>query len=64
MDAAAPLEGELAMVAGTRKGKGAVVALCLPQARFVTGEAIHVDGGSTTFDAVRPASRRIGGAGA
>ena len=42
----------------------AVVLLCLPQAGFVTGEAILVDGGYTTFGAAHPASRRFGGAGA
>jgi NAD(P)-dependent dehydrogenase (short-subunit alcohol dehydrogenase family) len=42
----------------------AVVLLCLPQARFVTGEAILVDGGYTTFGAAHPASRRFGDTGA
>lgn len=39
---------------------GAVVALCVPGAGFVTGQAVAVDGGYSTFGAAHPASRRYG----
>lgn len=39
---------------------GAVVALCDPRAGFVTGQAIAVDGGFSTYGAAHPASRRYG----
>jgi NAD(P)-dependent dehydrogenase (short-subunit alcohol dehydrogenase family) len=39
----------------------AVVLLCTPDARFVTGQALVVDGGYTTFGAAHPASRRFQG---
>jgi len=37
----------------------AAVLLCSPEARFVTGQALVVDGGYTTFGAAHPASRRF-----
>jgi NAD(P)-dependent dehydrogenase (short-subunit alcohol dehydrogenase family) len=39
---------------------GAVVALCDPRSAFVTGQAIAVDGGYSTYGAAHPASRRYG----
>ena len=38
----------------------AVVLLSAPEARFITGQALVVDGGYTTFGAAHPASRRYG----
>jgi NAD(P)-dependent dehydrogenase (short-subunit alcohol dehydrogenase family) len=35
----------------------AVLLLCGPEARFVTGQALVVDGGYSTFGAAHPASR-------
>jgi NAD(P)-dependent dehydrogenase (short-subunit alcohol dehydrogenase family) len=37
----------------------ATVLLCAPEARFVTGQALVVDGGYTAFGAAHPASRRF-----
>lgn len=42
----------------------AVVLLSAPGAGFVTGQAVVVDGGYSTFGAAHPASRRFGDAGA
>ena len=39
---------------------GAVVALCDPRGAYVTGQAIAVDGGFSTYGAAHPASRRYG----
>lgn len=39
---------------------GALVALCDPRNAFVTGQAISVDGGYSTYGAAHPASRRYG----
>ena len=39
----------------------AVVLLSQPEARFVTGQALVVDGGYSTYGAAHPASRRFGG---
>lgn len=38
----------------------AAVLLCAPGARFLTGQAVVVDGGYTTFGAAHPASRPFG----
>ena len=38
----------------------AVLLLCSEEARFVTGQAIAVDGGYSVFGAAHPASRRFG----
>jgi len=40
----------------------AVLLLCSPEARFVTGQALAVDGGYATWGAAHPASRRFGAA--
>lgn len=37
----------------------AVLLLCAPESRFVTGQALVVDGGYSTFGAAHPASRRF-----
>ena len=39
---------------------GAVVALCVPGAGFVTGQAVAVDGGYSTYGAAHPVGRRGG----
>jgi NAD(P)-dependent dehydrogenase (short-subunit alcohol dehydrogenase family) len=39
---------------------GAVLLLCTPESRFVTGQAIVVDGGYSTFGAAHAAARRYG----
>ena len=39
----------------------AVLLLCAPEARFVTGQALVVDGGYTTWGSTHPASQQFGG---
>jgi hypothetical protein len=38
-----------------------VLLLCAPQGRFVTGQALVVDGGYSAFGSAHPASRRFEG---